>query len=545
MTQTSGGIVTSVEQLGAEAGAEMLRIGGNAADAAIAAAFAQAVCNPIHATIAGSFHGLFFDAETGQTQIVMSGGRAPLACRADMWNEGERWGTVWKAPGNRNRYGYEASLVPGFVRGAGEAFRRFGSGNVTWKQLVEPAIRLAGEGFEVYPYLYRLWMPKSELLHGFLELGDGPTVMSHTAECARVYLHEDGSVYRIGERLVLEDYAETLSRIANEGPDEFYEGETGHRIAADFAANGGTLTAEDLRRYAPDVGHPIQGSYKDLTVLALPPPYMGPLTLEILNIIEGWDLASLGWNTPTYLDRLARAMQVAFRDHVTWVADPDFEENPTPRMISKEYAAEMRQLIEAGNEWSQVEMIFPRKSSPTDTTHVSVADGVGNAALITHSSGVSSGVVTPGLGFQHNCHMIMFDTTPGRRNSIAPWKRPMTGGDPMLFLKDRLFLGIGSPAGPRKVTAIVQVIANMVEFGMTVQDAVAADRVHADEPGSVIVEPHFDPKIQLELSNLGHTVDLEWYTARIAAVHCDVNGALAGGTDPRGGGGLVTVEAST
>jgi gamma-glutamyltranspeptidase / glutathione hydrolase len=537
----TGGVVACVERLAADAGAAILRAGGNAADAAVAVAFAQGVVDPIYCGIAGGFHGLFHDRASGRTQVVSAGGRAPLAAREDMWRPKDRWGAMWTVEGNRNRLGYQASMTPGFVRGAHEAFARFGSGRVGWRQLIEPAIALAGEGFEVYPYLYRLWMPRTERMVNFLESEEGTTVLGFTPACREIYLHPDGSVYEIGERLVQRDYARTLERIADQGPDEFYEGETARRMADDFQANGGLLTLEDLRTFQADVGEPLQATFRDLTVLTEPAPTVGPVTVELLNILEGWDLRALGWNSPAYLDRLARAMQLAFRDRLTLLGDPGFVDVGDDRMVSKAYAAELRAAIEAGNER---EPAASGSGAPQETTHVSVMDRAGNAAAITHSIGMSSGVVTPGLGFQHNCHMVMFDPVPGRRNSIQPGKRPITGGGPVLFSRgEEPYLLIGSPAGARKVTALTQALLNHLDFGMPIQEAVAADRIHAeDEPGVVIVEPHFDPASLPGLARLGHRIRFDWYTARLAAVLRDpATGALSGGTDPRGDRGLAVV----
>lgn len=542
MTEHPGGVVACVERLAAEAGAGALRAGGNATDAAVAVAFAQGVVDPIYCGIGGGFHGLFHDAGTGRTQVVSAGGRAPLAAREDIWRPKGQWGAMWSVEGNRNRLGYQASMTPGFVRGAYEAFARFGSGRVGWGRLIEPAIALAADGFDVYPYLYRLWMPRSERMLNFLESEDGPTVLGFTPACREIYLHPDGSVYEVGERLVQRDYARTLQRIADTGPDEFYEGETGRRIAEDFQAHGGLLTLEDLRGFEAEVDDPLRATFRDLAVLTEPAPTVGPVTIELLNILEGWDLRALDWNSAAYLDRLARAMHLAFRDRLTLLGDPDFVDVPIDQMLSKDYAAQLRRSIEDG---SELEPAGARAgSSPEETTHVSVMDGAGNAAAITHSLGMSSGVVTHGLGFQHNCHMVMFDPVPGRRNSIMPGKRPITGGGPVLFMRQgRPFLLIGSPAGARKVTALTQALLNVLDFGMPIQEAVSVDRIHVeDEPGVVIVEPHFDPRELTGLAQRGHSIRFEWYTARLEAVLRDpATGSLSGGTDPRGDRGMAVV----
>jgi gamma-glutamyltranspeptidase/glutathione hydrolase len=538
----TGGVVTSVEPYADEAGAEMLRRGGNAADAAIATAFAQGVVDPIYCGIGGGFHGLFRDALGGEVAVVNAGGRAPAAARADMWNVTGRWGAIWTVEGALNRFGYQASMIPGFVAGAWAAYQRFGSGNVTWKDLIAPSIALAADGFKVYPYLYRLWMPATDRMRNFLESDDGPTVLSQNEECARIYLKEDGSVYRIGETLVQTDYARTLERIAANGAEEFYKGETADLMAADFASNGGLISQEDLAGYQAEVIKPLRTEFRGMEVFTEPPPTVGPVTAQILNIIDGVDLAVLGWNSPEYLAWLAQAMHIGFRDRMSLLGDPDFVDVPLDRLLSSEYAAEVRESIERGLDKSGSHASDPLPLA--ETTHASAMDAFGNAAAITHSLGMSSGVVTPGLGFQHNCHMIMFDPTPGNRNSIAPGKRPITGGGPVLFQRNsQPWLLIGSPAGARKVTALTQATLNMLDFGMGPQEAVSVDRIHVeDEPGVVIVEPHFDPDTLMGLADLGFDVRFEWYTARLGAVERTETGKLRGGTDPRGGRGLKVVE---
>jgi gamma-glutamyltranspeptidase/glutathione hydrolase len=385
-------------------------------------------------------------------------------------------------------------------------------------------------------------MPATDRMRNFLESDDGPTVLSQNEECARIYLKEDGSVYRIGETLVQTDYARTLERIAANGAEEFYKGETADLMAADFASNGGLISQEDLAGYQAEVIKPLRTEFRGMEVFTEPPPTVGPVTAQILNIIDGVDLAGLGWNSPEYLAWLAQAMHIGFRDRMSLLGDPDFVDVPLDRLLSSEYAAEVRESIERGLDKSGSHASDPLPLA--ETTHASAMDAFGNAAAITHSLGMSSGVVTPGLGFQHNCHMIMFDPTPGNRNSIAPGKRPITGGGPVLFQRNsQPWLLIGSPAGARKVTALTQATLNMLDFGMGPQEAVSVDRIHVeDEPGVVIVEPHFDPDTLMGLADLGFDVRFEWYTARLGAVERTETGKLRGGTDPRGGRGLKVVE---
>lgn len=521
------GVIACIERLATEAGARMLRAGGNATDAAIATAFAQCVVNPVHAGIAGSFHGLFWDAAASKAWVVSAGGNAPASARP---GPAEDW-----------VIGYRASTVPGFIRGAAEAHERFGSGRIAWKQLLAPAIELAAGGFEVYPYLHRLWAPTTEYGHGFLE-GEGPEILGLTDASGAIYLHPDGSVYETGERLVQADYARTLQRIADHGPDEFYEGDTARAIAEHFQRGGGFLSSEDLRGFQADVTEPIGTTYHDYEVLTEPSPSVGPVILESLNVLEGWDLTPLGWNSPDYLDRLAQALQVAFHDRVTRLGDPAFVEVPIDELLSKSYAEGLRRSIDHGED--PVPGSSATSTGDEATTHVSVVDAARNGAAITHSIGSASGVVTPGLGFLHNSHMSMFDPTPGSRNGVASGKRPLTGGAPTIVLHDgRLRILIGSPAGARKVSAIVQAFLNVTEFGMPLGEAVAVDRIHAGaEPHTIFVEPFFPPDTLRALAQRGHRIRFEWYTARLAAVADVPDHGLTGASDPRGDGGLLVVE---
>jgi gamma-glutamyltranspeptidase/glutathione hydrolase len=536
---TSGGVVVAVEALAATAGASMLERGGNAADAAVAAAFAQGVVNPMACGIAGSLHGLFYEARTGAVTAVDASGYAPGAAHERLWQPAGNWMTQYRVVGEGNRWGWQAATVPGFVRGVDECLRRFGSGRVTWAEVIAPAIGLAGDGFVVYPHLYKEWMP-NQYSNGFL--GDGPKTLGFTDAGARIFLR-DGQVPRIGELLVQHDYASTLRRIADQGPDEFYEGETARAMADDFARNGGLITMEDLRGFRPLVQEPLTSTYRGLRLACETAPTLGPAMVQMLNVIEGWDLAALGWNTPEYLDRLARAMHLAFRERAERNGDPDLVDVPVERLVSKEHAAELRELIESGRD-TEGRQATGARAVPGHTTHVTVVDNAGNAAAITHSIGSASGALTPGLGFLHNNHMIMFDPNPGRPNSVGPRKRPANGGDPLfVFDGDELVLAIGSPAGGRKATAIVQILLDVFDFGMPVQEAVAAVRIHSeDQPDTIIVEPSFPSELALQLAARGFAIEIDPYTARVAAVRRDpATGRLDPGADPRCDAGAAVV----
>lgn len=541
MSATStGGVVTAVESDAAEAGGRILRAGGNAADAAVAAAFAEGVVNPVRCGIGGGMMGQFHDGATGQVRTLWSMGRAPRAAHATMFTPTGHWGTLFRVEGARNQLGYQASVVPGFVRGAYEIHRRFGSGRISWKELLLPAIELAHGGFRIYPHAHMMWSP-AHSGHDFL--GIGPRTVTFTDAAREIFTKPDGSFYEIGELFVQSDYGRTLERIAEQGPDEFYSGETGARIAADFAAHDGLLSQQDLLDFVAEEYEPLSMDYRDHRLVTEDAPSVGPTYLQIMNTLEGWDLAALGWNSVDYLDRLARAMHLAFRDRAAHIGDPQLVDVPLDRLLSKEYAAQLREQIESGTDVPAPDRVGAL-SGPSETTHVTVVDEHGNAAAITHSIGSGSGVVTPGLGFLHNNHMIQFDARPDMPNSIAPWKRPNAGGAPVFAFKGaELVLAMGSPAGGRKATAMAQVTANVLDFGMSMDQAVSVDRIHAEDlPLVVSVEPSSEPRAVVGLAVRGHQIVTESYTARVVGVHRDpVTHELTGGSDPRGDRGLVKV----
>ena len=532
-----GGVVVTIEALAAEAGGEVLRRGGNAADAAIAAAFAQGVVNPTACGVAGSFGGLFYEAASDSVSVLDAAGYAPAAAFDRMWEPDGNWATQFRVVGEHNRWGYAASTVPGFVAGAGEGFARFGSGRVSWSEVVGPAIALAREGYAVYPSLYQGWMP-NQFDNGFL--GNGLKTLGFTEAGQEIFL-TDGRAPRIGEILVQDDYGRTLERIAEFGAREFYEGETAERIAADFAAHDGTLTLADLNDYAPRFREPMASSYRGYSLRHDAAPSLGPTFAAIMGIVEGWDLEQLGWNSVTYLERLARAMHLAFRDRVRTNGDPDFVDVPYAELLDPAHLAELRALAE--HPLGGIAKLPGQV--PGHTTHVTAIDAAGNAAAITHSIGSASGVVTPGLGFLHNNHMIMYDPRPGQPNSIAPGKRPAHGGDPLMVFDDTgaLVIAIGSPAGGRKTTAVTQAVLNVLEFGMTLQDAVSADRIHTEElPEVLVVEPRFPPDLVMSLAARGFEFELDPYGARIAGVQRHARtGELWPGADPRCNSGFVRV----
>jgi gamma-glutamyltranspeptidase/glutathione hydrolase len=538
---TRHGAIAAVESEGALAGAEALTLGGNAADAAIAAAFAQSVVDPMRCSIGGGAHVLYYDAATKKGVTIDAGGVAPLGATSTMFTLEGQWENAYVVTGGLNRWGYRAQAVPGFVAGLRRLFDEFASTRVTWRQLLEPSIRLAAEGFAVHPHLYAAWQPASAPSNESVLSGDGYAALSYTEESKRVFLHDDGSVYRIGEVLCQPDLACVLESIAAEGADSFYRGEIAERIAEDFAANGGLLSLEDLHAFAPVVEPPVECAFGEYTVLTESAPSVGPTILQILQILDGWDLGELGWNTPSYLDRIANAMYLALCERDEFAGDPLFVDVPLGRLLSSDHVVELRELAEERRTRISREVAF---EGARETTHVAAIDTAGNACGITHSVGLGTGIVTPGLGFMHNCHMVNFDPRPGTPNEIAPGKRGTQGGAPMIVLAgSEAVLSMGSPAGAYKITALVQVFLNVAVFGMTLAEAVAADRIHVRTvPDAIVVERRFDPRAAVALAQCGHDIVLDDYGARVAAVSRDpATGELVAASDPRGDRGAAMV----
>ncbi len=533
----TGGAVAAVQRYAAAAGATILAAGGNAADAAVAVAFAQGVVDPYRCGIGGGGMALSHDGATKSTSVLEFYGTAPSAARVDMFTPVGHWGTLFEVAGHANQFGHRASIVPGLVRGLARLHAEHGSGRVSWSAVLEPAVVLADGGFAAYPYFVRPMQQQSD--HPFL--GVARRTVTYAEPVRRVFA-PDGEPPVIGQRFRQPDYARTLRRIAEHGPDDFYLGETAQRIVADFAANDGLLTEADLAGFTPRETPTLTGSYRDRRVVTEGAPSVGPTFLQLLRVMDGWAPADLPrWST-AYSARLIRAMNLVFGDRAEFIGDPEHTDVPLEMLLSEARADEHRATIAA-------DVTGPHRTPHTgsgsrETTHCTVVDESGTAVLITHSVGSGSGVVTPGLGFMHNNHMIQFDPRPGRPNSIAPGKRPNIGGAPALvFDRDELVLAMGSPGGGLKATGMAQVLANITDFGMSPADAVIADRVHAEDiPMVVAMDPRFPPNVVVELAERGYQVDLSDYGARIAAVARDPEtGALTPLADPRGDQGVATV----
>ena len=533
------GMMVAPQPEAVEAGALVLRGGGNAVDAAVACALVQTVVDPLMCGIAGfgSLH--ILHAASGRHAIIDAHARCPAAVRPDMW-EGLILGETSDGFGfilrdYVNERGYGAVAASGILRAFSEAVAEFGT--MPWARVVAPAVAEAERGFVVRPHVHTVWT-QDERQFGRLDYGDKLGV-SDTGR--RVYLQPDGTYKKLGQRVLNPDMARSLQRVAAEGAEVFSDGAMAAEIDADFRANGGLLRASDLSAYRTSRPQPIWGEYRGYRVATNPPPGGGVLLLQILHILENFDVAAMEHNSARHVAVLAEAMKCATRDKDLHVSDPLFVEVPVERLTGKAYARDVAERIRGGERFS-----VPRlQAEPANTTHVSCMDGEGNVVSLTHSLGIPSGVITPGHGFMHNGCMSVFDPRPGRTGSIAPGKSRFASMAPTLVFRDgRACMSIGAPGGTYIPLAVAQAIMNVVDFGMTMQEAVSAPRVSATSD-TISVSNRVPRYVTDELAAAGYAVARSPLSFAFAGVHgiaAAADGGLPGGADPQRDGMALAVR---
>lgn len=465
------GMIVAPQPAAVEIGANVLAAGGNAFDAAVACAFAQFVVDP-HSCGLGGYLIMACRTSEGPQPILDAPALAGSLVSSDMWEDRvigpnpSGWGYFLKERVNED--GYLSVCTPGIVRGLQAIHARRCSR--PWSELIRPAAALAEDGWTVTAHLGQRWKEKPNYYEGsslFMKLHASP-------EARRIYLKPDGSAYDVGEVIRNPDYARSLRRVAEDGPDDFYTGKLAAEMTADLTAHGSWVTPEDFAGYALREEDAVVARYRDYTVVTAQAPHGGPTLAAILNILEGYDLAAMEHNSPEYLYLLAMAMKAGFADRNRYLGDPHFVDVRGEWMTSKERAAEWRTVIDAG------EPIHADRAQPgsPDTTQVTTVDRWGNWVSLTHSLGSSSGAITPGLGFMYNNSMVNFHPYAGNPNSIAPRKSRTTGMAPTVVLKgDRPVLVLGAPGATRILTSVLQVILNRIDFRMSLTDAVLAPRI--------------------------------------------------------------------
>lgn len=524
MTQA---MVCAAQPEAAETGAEVLAAGGNAVDAAVATALTQTAVDPQMCGIAG-FGSMHIYVPGGEHVCLDFYGRAPLAATPDMWLDRlvaeteDGFGFILK--NRENELGYGAIATPMTLKGLATALDKFGTRK--FADLLSPAIHYAEAGFMVRPHVTAYWnqvptegrAPHADFLTRF-------------APTRKIYAKPNGRLHAVGDTLVNRDMAATLRRIASAGVDDFYQGETAARIAADMKANRGLLSDADLTACKVEEGKPLWSSYRGLKIATNPPPGGGTMLLEMLNILGHFDLRALGHNSPAYIAIVAEAMKIGAVDRDQNLGDPRFVEVPVERLLSKEHAAAMAARIERG-EKTHVPRLGAKESA--DTTHVCVVDRRGMCVSLTHTLGTPSGVVTDGLGFMYNGAMGAFDPRPGRSGSIAPGKARASSMAPSIVFRDsRPFFVVGAPGGTYITPGILQAILNVVDFGMSAIEAISAPRFCATSD-TIWLTNRILRSAERDLIGRGYPVRRSAQTYYFAGVHGIriVDGTCDGAADP-------------
>ncbi|HEI6883858.1 TPA: gamma-glutamyltransferase [Yersinia enterocolitica] len=470
--EAKNGMVVTSQHLASQVGTDILKMGGNAVDAAVAVGYAQAVVNPCCGNIGGGGFMTIHLAD-GTDTFINFRETAPAAASTDMYLDKE--GKVTK---DASLYGYLAAGVPGTVLGMDSAQKKYGK--LTRQQVMAPAIKLAREGFV-------LTRADTDILDTTVKR------FRQDPESARIFLRKNGEALQPGDRLIQTDLADTLTAISEKGPDAFYQGKIPQAVEAAAKKGGGILTAADFANYKITETAPITCSYRGYKFVSSPPPSSGGVTLcETLNVLEGYDLKSMGFNSAAYIHTLTEAMRHAYMDRNTFLGDPEFVKNPIDRLLSKSYAADIRKQIVANKATPSVEVqpgMQPHEKP--ETTHYSIVDHDGNAVSTTYTVNGRFGavVIAPGTGFFLNDEMDDFTVKVGEQNlyglvqgatnSIAPGKRPLSSMSPTLVTKDgKTFMVLGSPGGSRIITITLQTALNVIDHGMAPQEAVDAPRIH-------------------------------------------------------------------
>ncbi|MEL6983906.1 MAG: gamma-glutamyltransferase, partial [Actinomycetota bacterium] len=514
-----------------EAGAAVLRSGGNAVDAAIATGLVAGVVDPQMCGIAGFGNLQVYLPAEGVHRCIDFHARSPLATRPDQWEDlvvGEtRDGFGFVLEGHVNDVGYQSVATPGSMRAYFEAQDLWGVKD--WGEIVAPAIAWAENGFVIRPHTARWWAEGATMGRA-----DNRDRLRFSATGRNLYFRPDGSLKQVGDVLVNPDLAATLRIIAADGADAFYTGPIAERIAEDMAANGGRLTTEDLASYRTIHNDPLIGTYRGHRITTNHPPGGGLMVLEMLNVLEHFDLSAMGHNSVDYVRTVTEAMKRATSDKDRFVGDPAFVDVPVERLLSAEHASAHAASIAAGDRATVTRLAL----ESADTTHVAVIDRDGNAATMTHSLGMPSGVITDGLGFMYNGCMAVFDPRPGHADSLAPGKSRFSSLCPtMAFDGDDLRVVLGAPGGTQIAMGVTQALLNVIDHDMGMLEAVSAPRVSGTSD-AIDVANGVPWSVTDALEAEGYQVIRSPRTHDFAVVHgIRVDGGrLDGAADPAGDG---------
>jgi gamma-glutamyltranspeptidase/glutathione hydrolase len=530
------GMVVSQDEFASDAGLEILKMGGNAVDAAVATGFALAVTHPQAGNLGGGGFMMIYLKSEDRVIALDYREMAPKAASRDMFLDKD--GNV---DNSRARFSIQSSGVPGTVMGLTEAQAKYGT--LPLATVMAPAIKLAEEGVTVN------WALSGSLARYQNRL-------SEDEASRKQFFKSDGSIYAEGDLFKQPDLAATLKAIAEKGADGFYEGWVADRIVDAMQSQGGLITHEDLINYVAKEREPLRGNFRGFEVVTMPPPSSGGVhVLQMLNVLEGWDLKALGHNSAAYIHRLTETMKYAYADRSKYLGDPDYFNVPVSALTDKGYAATIRNKIALDRATPSTE-IAPAPSLPDeskDTTHFSAMDAAGNMVSNTYTLNFSygNGRTVAGAGFLLNNEMDDFSAKPGvpngfgllggEANSIEAGKRPLSSMTPTLVFKDgQPLMATGSPGGSTIITTVLQTVLNVTEFGMNAATATARPRIHHQWfPDFLMLEPGHSVDTRNVLVGMGHNADGTAFGGRVRVLGATMtimrrsDGILAGAADPR------------
>ncbi len=526
-------MVVAQEPLAADVGLQVLKNGGNAIDAAVAIGFALAVTHPLAGNIGGGGF-MLIRLANGKTAFLDFREAAPAKASRDMYLDDKG------NPTKDSIFGWRSSGIPGSVAGFASAHKKFGTQN--WQQLVEPAVKLASEGFVVSPTLAK-------------SLTNDNPALATDPESKRIFLR-NGNPYKPGETFKQPELAETLDRIAKEGGKGFYEGRTARQFAAEMKAHAGLITEADLKTYKAIERTPLEGNYKDFHIITSPPPSAGGVgVLQMLAILNGTGYDTDGPDSTKAVHYEAEAMRRFYADRSEYLGDPSFYNVPVKALLDSAYIDWRRNTIDPTHA-TPSEMIAPglpraqaahvSQFENSDTTHYNVVDEKGNAVAVTYTLNnlYGSGVTVPKLGFLLNDEMDDFAAKPGSpnmfgviggdANAIEPGKRPLSSMTPTIITRGgKLFMVVGAPGGSRITTGVMQVILDVLDFHLNPQDAVDLPRFHQQwKPDVLYLQNGFSPQVAEALHAMGYEIKPVGGVARVEAIVVN-NGTLEGGTESR------------
>ncbi|WP_319401996.1 gamma-glutamyltransferase [uncultured Anaeromusa sp.] len=526
------GVVAAAHPLAAQAGLEVLKKGGNAFDAAVATAFTLGVVEPNASGIGGGGFAIVYVAKEQKSYVIDFREVAPQKGNANFYKRDEKGKILDDALAT----GWYSAGVPGEVAGMDMINKKFGS--MKWADLMQPAIKQAEEGLVISQNLSKITTDEFDRMQKF----------PSKAFFEKTFI-KDGLPVQAGDKVINKDYAKSLKKIAQGGAEVFYKGELADAIAKDYQKNGsGWITKEDLANYQAVLREPLKSTYRGYTIEVVPPPSSGGLTVaEILNVLEGFEITKMGATSADYIHDFIETQKLAFADRSKYMGDPSFIEIPSTGLLNKKYAAQERGQI--NQQKASDDKVAPGNPNPYEagsTTSFSIIDKEGNMISVTKSINhfYGGGVVPEGTGIMMNDHMEDFDGALGKINSPEPGKKPLSSMSPVIVLKDgKPFMTLGSPGGPRIISAVANVLVNIIDFGMDIQAAIEAPRYHNPNAKTTDIESSVSQEVIKNLEARGHKFTmknpLDLFFGGVQGVMYTPDGKLRGGADPRRDGVAV------